>query len=89
MQLSTKCVHIGANVNHIPHCLQFLDDDIIVYLARNQVNLYSMASMKVLMNLNTRSANLNINRGNCLHCIEQKYIIVGYDSGHIVIFSKK
>lgn len=53
--LTTPCLHISANANPMPNSLQFLNDNTIAYLARNQVMLYDIPTSKVTQNLNIRS----------------------------------
>ena len=53
--INTPCLHISANANPMPNSLQFLNDNTIAYLARNQVMLYDIPTSKVTQNLNIRS----------------------------------
>lgn len=85
--MEISCQHIAANCNPMPNALEFLDNNTIAYCFRNQVGLYLLDQNKVILNLNYRQA--EINRANCLTCINENTIIVGYDSGHLIVYTKK
>ena len=81
-----SCEHISANCNPMPNALRFLDQNTIAFCFRDQVGLYEIDINKITCNLNFRQA--EINRANCLTCPDQSTIIVGYDSGHLIVYKK-
>lgn len=79
-----SCKYIGANCNPMPNTLVFLDQKTICFCFRDQVGIYNLEENRITLNLNYRSA--EINRANCLNRLDEHNIIVGYDSGHLIIF---
>lgn len=78
------CEHISANANPMPNSLAILDANTIAFCFRDQVGLYQVDRNRILLNLNYRE--VEINRANCLCCPGNGTIVVGYDSGHVVVF---
>ncbi len=71
----------------MPNTLTFLNTNTILFCFRDQVGVYEPDSNKILYNLNYRET--DINRANCICVLKENIFIVGYDSGHLIIFIKR
>lgn len=73
----------------MPSAFDFLTDSVIVYCYKNQVGIYNLNQKCVTKNIHPKKQPYP-NRANCIKTLvsgEKHYIIVGYDSGDLVVYA--
>ncbi len=75
----------------MPEAFDFVNDEVISYCYKNQIGLYNLNSKYVYRNIHP-SKQPYPNRANCVKTFtknNKSYIIVGYDSGDLIIYASK
>jgi hypothetical protein len=86
--MKLTCQHIAANCNPMPSALDFLTNSLIAYCYKNQVGIYDLDQKIVFRNIHPKKQPYP-NRANTIKTFQstqKHYIIVGYDSGDLVVY---